>query len=83
MVLFNHDFLDHVGIVLRNVKNEIYIYESTSTEGVGLTPWRHMIKYDWYQGCDKITWRRLNTQLEVKDIDTMENFIVKTLGKGF
>lgn len=42
-----------------------------------------MIKYDWYKATEKIVWRRLNTKLEVKDIDIMEAFIVKTLGKGF
>ena len=50
---------DHVGIVLRNAKNELFVYESTSTEGVGLTPWKHMIKYEWYKTCEKIAWRRL------------------------
>ena len=42
-----------MAIVLRNKKNEIYLFESTSDEGVGLTPWKHMIKYEWYKSTDK------------------------------
>ena len=51
--MFTDSEYDHVGIVLRNTKNQIYVYESTSTEGVGLTPWAHMIKYEWYDQTDK------------------------------
>ena len=40
-------------MVLRNQKNEIFIFESTSQEGVGLTPWKHMIRYEWYDQTDK------------------------------
>jgi hypothetical protein len=40
--------LDHVGVVLRNKKNELFIFESTSEGGVGMTPWKYVLKYDWY-----------------------------------
>lgn len=46
--MFTDSEYDHVGIVLRNSKNEIFVYESTSNEGVGLTPWKDMKKYEWY-----------------------------------
>ncbi len=45
--------LDHVGVILRNKKNEIFIFESSSGEGVGLTPWKSVIKFGWYESTDK------------------------------
>lgn len=43
-LLTNSEY-DHVGVVLRNKKNELFIFESSSDEGVGMTPWKHMITY--------------------------------------
>lgn len=34
-------------------KNEIFIYESTSDSGVGLTKWNQFVKYEWYTLIDK------------------------------
>jgi len=53
-----------VGVVLRNRKNEIFIYESTSGEGVGLTPWKHMIKFEWYNSTDKYSYVELGSRGE-------------------
>lgn len=48
--------LDHVGIVLRNKKNQLFIFESTSNDGVGLTTWKDMIRYEWYKSTDKYSY---------------------------
>lgn len=46
-------YQDHVAVVLRNKKNELFLYESSSFEGVGFTEWKHMIKYEWYKSTEK------------------------------
>jgi len=51
--------LDHVAIVLRNMKNEIFLYESSSDTGVGFTPWKSMIRYEWYTETDKYILKNL------------------------
>jgi hypothetical protein len=40
-------------MVLRNKKNELFVFESTSEEGVGMTPWKYMLKYEWYTELEK------------------------------
>lgn len=79
--VFTDSEYDHVGLVLRNKKNELFIYESTSDTGVGLTSWKQFVKYEWYTQIDKICWRQLDIKLNSADIDLIEKFIVKTLGK--
>ena len=38
---------------MRNKKNEIFIFESSSDEGVGLTPWKHVVRFRWYESTEK------------------------------
>lgn len=42
-----------------------------------------MIRYEWYKSTDKITWRRLNIKLQKEDIQIIEGFVAKHLGKDF
>ena len=79
--VFTDSEYDHVGVVLRNRKNEIFIYESTSDSGVGLTKWNQFVKYEWYTLIDKVCWRPLSINLNASDIQTIESFVIKTLGK--
>lgn len=39
---------DHIGIVLKNKKNEVVIFESSSSEGVSFMFWKQMIYYRLY-----------------------------------
>lgn len=79
-----------MGVILRNKKNELFVFESSSGEGVGLTPWKHIIKFGWYNSTDKyapklcrMAWKRLNIKLTPQDISVIEAFVAKTLGKEF
>jgi hypothetical protein len=53
---------DHVGIVLKNKKNEVVIFESNSSEGVSFMFWKQMIYYKLYQGIPRLAWRKLNME---------------------
>ena len=44
---------DHVGIVLKNQKNEIVILESNSNTGVAFTFWKDLVRFRWYEGVEK------------------------------
>jgi hypothetical protein len=79
-----------VGVVLRNRKNQLFIFESTSNDGVGLTSWRDMVRFEWHKSTDKyrtsyprIAWRRLSLALQPADADHIEAFVAKHLGKEF
>lgn len=46
-------------MVLRNKKNQLFIFESTSNDGVGLTTWKDMIRYEWYKSTEKYICNKL------------------------
>jgi hypothetical protein len=44
---------DHVGMVVKDTRYGILIFEANSGSGVGLTPWRSVIRYGWYRSIPK------------------------------
>ena len=74
---------DHVGIILKNKKNEVIIFESNSSDGVSFVFWKQIIYYGLYKGIPRLAWRKLAIDRTDKDVSQMEDFVVGNLNKEF
>jgi hypothetical protein len=48
--------------VVRDKKHGLLIFESNTSSGVCLTPWKYVGMFEWYKTIPRITWRRLRTE---------------------
>jgi len=44
---------DHVGMVIRDINYGILIFEANSARGVCVTPWKYVIKFEWFKTIPK------------------------------
>jgi len=87
---FTRAIYDHIALIIKN-NQRIYIYESTSFEGVKLKSFHDYFDYSWYLLYDKITFRPLlinndilNPDKIYKEFDYKINeFIKKTHDKKY
>ena len=40
-------------MIVKDVNHGILIFESNSGSGVSLTPWKYVIKFEWYKSIPK------------------------------
>ena len=58
---------DHVGIVYRSEQYGLCLFESNSGTGVAMAIWRQLLRYQWYEGLERISWRKLRNNKEGRD----------------
>ena len=49
---FTQEEFDHVAVVLKNVKDDVLLFEASGVSGVGIIPWRKFISKRWYKDQD-------------------------------
>jgi len=72
-----------VGIVVRDKKHGILIFESNTSSGVCLTPWKYVNMFEWYKNIPRITWRRLRLDRSIDFDKSLEDFVIRNLPRQF
>lgn len=81
---FTNSECDHVGMVFRDERYGICIFESNGGTGVSLAMWSQLIRYKWFQNIEGIFWRRLNMQDKPEDFEEkVKQFIKVNLNKEY
>lgn len=60
---------DHIGMVFKDEKYGLCIFESNSGTGVSLAMWNQLIRYKWFENIEGIYWRRLDMQSKPQNFD--------------
>ncbi|VWU49958.1 PH domain-containing protein, putative [Hepatocystis sp. ex Piliocolobus tephrosceles] len=74
---------DHIGMILRNDKNDLFILEALSNMGVILTPWYSFKKNKWIEQYTRIALRRLIWDNCEENLQKLLNFLKNTVGKKY
>ena len=60
---------DHVAVVYKSEDVGLCLFQSNSSVGVGLAMWRKLIRGHWFEGIDKIVWRKLQIDKKPQNFD--------------
>ncbi|CDJ40367.1 PH domain-containing protein, putative, partial [Eimeria tenella] len=74
---------DHVGMVLRNRRGEVYILECMGDTGVILTAWSSLVNNKWYRVYQRIVWRRLYWAVSEEKLFALLQFLKSVIGKDY
>ncbi|SCO92995.1 conserved Plasmodium protein, unknown function [Plasmodium malariae] len=74
---------DHIGMILRNDKNNLFLLEALSNMGIVLTPWDLFRKNRWNEAYARIALRRLTWDNSEENLRNLLNFLKNTIGKKY
>ncbi|CRH00745.1 conserved Plasmodium protein, unknown function [Plasmodium relictum] len=74
---------DHIGMILRNDKNNLFLLEAISNMGIILTPWILFIKNKWNESYSRIALRRLTWNNSEENLQNLLEFLKNTIGKKY
>ena len=81
---FTNSEVDHVGVVFRDERYGLCIFESNGGTGVSLAMWNQLVRYKWFENIEGIFWRRLNIQDKPDDFeDRIREFVKINLHKEY
>lgn len=73
-----------MGVVLKNRKEQVLIFEANSGTGVSTIFWDwQLIRHKWYQDINRIAWRRLSLERDKDFVDDLQEFVAAELGSSF
>jgi hypothetical protein len=61
---FTRSEYDHVALILRYSNGEIYLFEATGKDGVGLCSWQTFMRNKWHLLYEKLVFRHLEINRE-------------------
>ncbi|CRG93971.1 conserved Plasmodium protein, unknown function [Plasmodium gallinaceum] len=74
---------DHIGMILRNDKNDLFLLEAISNMGIILTPWTLFVKNKWNEAYSRISLRRLTWNNSEENLQKLLDFLKNTVGKKY
>ncbi|SBT77542.1 conserved Plasmodium protein, unknown function [Plasmodium ovale] len=74
---------DHIGMILRNDKNNLFLLEALSNMGIILTPWELFRKNKWNEAYARIALRRLTWDNSEENLQNLLNFLKNTIGQKY
>jgi len=75
--------LDHIAMILKNVKGEILFIEATSNQGVAVYSWKSFIKHKSFQYYDKTVYRPLIFSRTYEILLQVQEFQKKVIGMRY
>lgn len=74
---------DHVGLLLRSAKNEVFILEALGCRGVDALAWRTFRANDWHKVYSRLVYRKVYFQRSPEQLEALQDFVHSSLGKRY
>ncbi|SOV82239.1 conserved Plasmodium protein, unknown function [Plasmodium reichenowi] len=81
--IFTRGEYDHIGMILRNDRNNLFILEALSNTGIILTPWKLFKENKWNEIYSRLTLRRLTWDNSEENLQKLLSFLKDAIGKKY
>lgn len=74
---------DHVALLLKTQTDNLFVLESTGSDGVSLIPWKNFVAWGWHKCYERIAFRKVYFGRDGVQMEKLQQYVYSILGANY